>query len=92
MAETTSEVTYSMRPWPKGWSRSGALPASLVPIIVTTLERASLKLLTASVMIAIELDMKPTVALKPTRTRFARMLMMLVLTTVCSRRFFMKIL
>ena len=91
MAETTSEVTYSMRPWPNGWLRSGALPASLVPIIVMMLDRASLKLLTASVMMAMEFDMKPTAALKPTRTRFARMLRMLVLITVDSRLdFFMK--
>ncbi len=65
--------------------RSGALPASLVPIIVMILDKASLKLLTASVMMAMELDMNPTVALKPTRTRFARMLRMLVLMTVDSR-------
>ena len=49
------------------------------------LDKASLKLLTASVIIAIELDMKPTVVLKPTRTRFARMLRMLVLMTMDSR-------
>lgn len=49
------------------------------------LERASLKLLTASVMMAMELDMNPTVALKPTRTRLAKMLRMLVLMTVDSR-------
>ena len=54
-------------------------------MIVMMLERASLKLLTASVMMAMELDMKPTAALKPTRTRFARMLRMLVLMTMDSR-------
>ena len=54
-------------------------------MMVMMLERASLRLLTASVMMAMELDMKPTAALKPTRTRFARMLRMLVLMTVDSR-------
>lgn len=62
-------------------------------MIVIMLDKASLKLLTASVMMAIELDMKPTVALKPTRTRFAKMLRMLVFITVDSRLdFFMKLL
>lgn len=54
-------------------------------MMVMMLERASLRLLTASVMMAMELDMNPTVALKPTRTRFARMLRMLVLMTMDSR-------
>ena len=62
-------------------------------MMVIMLDKASLKLLTASVMMAIELDMKPTVALKPTRTRFAKMLRMLVFITVDSRLdFFMKLL
>lgn len=60
-------------------------------MMVMMLERASLRLLTASVMMAMELDMKPTAALKPTRRRLARMLRMLVLMTVDSRLdFFMK--
>lgn len=60
-------------------------------MMVMILERASLKLLIASAMMAMELDMKPIAALKPTRTRLARMLRMLVLMTVDSRLdFFMK--
>lgn len=58
-------------------------------MIVTMLERASLRLFTASEMMAMELDMKPTTALKPTKIRLARMLMMLVLMTVDSRFLFM---
>lgn len=54
-------------------------------MMVMILERASLRLLTASVMMAMELDMKPITALNPTRTRLARMLMILVFTTVDSR-------
>ena len=68
---------------------SGALPASLVPIMVTMLDRASLRLLMASEMIAMEFDIKPTVALKPTKMRLARILMILVLITVDSRLVFM---
>ena len=58
-------------------------------MMVTMLERASLKLFTASEIMAMELDMKPTTALKPTKIRLARMLMMLVLMTVDSRFLFM---
>ena len=54
-------------------------------MMVMILERTSLRLLTASVMMAMELDMKPITALNPTRTRLARMLMILVFTTVDSR-------
>ena len=64
---------------------SGALPASLVPMMVMMLDKASLRLLTASVMIAMEFDIKPTRALKATSIRFAMILMILVLMTVCSR-------
>lgn len=56
--------------------------------MVIILESASLKLLTASVMMAMELDIKPTAALKATSTRLAKILMMLVLTTVDSRLVF----
>lgn len=58
-------------------------------MIVTILERASLRLFTASEMMAMELDMKPTTALKPTKIRLARMLMILVLMTIDSRFLFM---
>ena len=58
-------------------------------MMVTMLERASLRLFTASEMMAMELDMKPTTALKPTKIRLARMLIMLVLMTVDSRFLFM---
>lgn len=66
---------------------SGALPASLVPIMVIILERASLKLLTASEMMAMELAIKPTKALKPTKTRLEIILMRLVFMTMDSRLF-----
>ena len=56
--------------------------------MVTMLEGVSLRLFTASEMMAMELDIKPTVALKPTKMRLARILMMLVLITVDSRFLF----
>ena len=58
-------------------------------MIVMMPDGASLRLLMASEIIAIEFERKPTVALKPMRIKFAQMLMRLVLTTTFSRWGFM---
>ena len=50
---------YSMRPWPKGWSGSGFLPARRKPSSVTAEEPASDRLLKASAVTAIEPDSRP---------------------------------
>ena len=60
-----NEVIYSILPYPYGCFLFGALPASFVPTIVIILDNASLKLLTASEIIAIEFASNPTNALKP---------------------------
>ena len=57
-------------------------------MMVMILDRASLRLLMASVMMAMEFDMKPTRALNPTRIKFAMMQIILVLMTVFSRLVF----
>ena len=61
-------VIYSIRPCPNGCSLSAPFAASFVPTIVNTDERTSVKLFTASRMMAIELDARPTIILKITRT------------------------
>ena len=50
---------YSMRPWPKGWSVSGFLPARRKPSSVTAEEPASDRLLKASAVTAMEPDSCP---------------------------------
>lgn len=67
---------------------SGALFASFVPIIVIIDERASVKLFTASKMMAIELTINPTVALNKTRIIFTTMPNMLVLIILFSLSMF----
>ena len=52
--DTTRPETYSIRPWPKGWSRSGALAARWKPRSVTTEDPASERLLKASAVMAME--------------------------------------
>ena len=64
----TMVVIYSIRPWPKGCSLSARLPASFVPIIVNTDDKISVRLLTASRMIAIELADRPIIILRVTST------------------------
>ena len=54
-------------------------------MIVMMLDGTSLRLLMASEIIAMEFERKPMVTLKPTRIKFAQMLMRLVLTTTFSR-------
>ena len=56
-------------------------------MMLMMLERASLKLLIVSEIMAMEFAMKPTKALKPTKTRLARILITLVFMTVNSRLF-----
>ena len=61
-------VIYSIRPWPNGCSLSAPLAANFVPTIVNTEDNTSVKLFTASRMMAMELDARPTIILKITRT------------------------
>ena len=87
MIAITRAVRYSARPCPKGCFLSAGFPASFVPMIVITEERASLKLFTLSSIIAIELDKKPTKALKAARAIFAEIPVILALTIMFSRSF-----
>ena len=64
---------------------SGALLASFSPIIVTTEERASDKLFTASKTRAIELTSIPKVALKAANKTLVKIPIILVLTIVLPR-------
>ena len=64
-------LKYSTRPKPKGCSRSAGRSESFVPTIVITLERASLRLFTASIMIATLLAKIPTTALNAANNTFA---------------------
>ena len=57
--ETRKPATYSIRPWPKGCSLSGFLPANWNPTKVIREEPASDRLLKASAMIATEPDSIP---------------------------------
>ena len=66
-------LKYSTRPKPKGCSRSAGRSESFVPTIVITLERASLRLFTASIMIATLLAKIPTTALNAANNTFATM-------------------
>ena len=77
-------VRYSIRPCPRGCSRSGALLARRVPTMVITEDRASVKLLTASRVIEMELERIPTPALKPAKKRLAKIPIILVCTMICS--------
>ena len=61
-------VIYSIRPCPNGCSLSAPLAANFVPTIVNTEDNTSVKLFTASRMMAMELDARPTIILKITRT------------------------
>ena len=61
------EVKYSILPCPYGCSLSGALVDNFVPIIVIIDDKASVKLLIASNIIAIELAISPIVSLNITR-------------------------
>ena len=61
---------YSILPCPSGCFLSGVFPASLVPIMVTIEERASLKLFTASSITEIEFATIPATALNEDYTMF----------------------
>ena len=56
-------LKYSIRPCPNGCSRSAGLVESLAPTMVMRLESTSLRLLTASMIIATEPAIAPTAAL-----------------------------
>ena len=80
-----NEVIYSTLPCPKGCCLSAFFLASLVPTMVITEERASLRLLTASRITAVEFAAKPTIALKTTSTMLAAMPIRLTLTISLER-------
>ena len=82
IAAMITDEKYSIRPYPYGWSLSGAFPASFVPIIVIIDDNASVRLFTASSVIAIEFTSIPIVALNATRIRLTTIPIMLVLTIV----------
>ena len=71
-------VRYSNLPCPNGCFLSGFFPAILVPTIVTVLDKTSLKLLIASVIIEIELAIIPIIDLAITKRTLAKMPMILV--------------
>ena len=71
-------LKYSMRPNPKGCSRSAGRCDSFVPMMVMTLERASLRLFTASITTATLLAMMPTTALNAANKTLAMIPMTLV--------------
>ena len=79
IAAIITDEKYSIRPYPYGWFLSGAFPANLVPMMVMMDESASVKLLTASKVMAIEFTRIPIVALKATSIRFTTMPIILVL-------------
>ena len=64
---------------------SGAFPASFAPMIVIIDDNASVKLFTASRVIAMELVAIPTTALNATSMRFTTMPIMLVFTIFSCR-------
>ena len=78
------DVIYSTLPCPNGCFLSAFFLEIFVPIIVTIELPASVKLLTASVMIATELARIPMNALKPTNNMLATIPITLVLTIVFS--------
>ena len=85
IAAMITDEKYSILPYPYGCSLSGAFPASLVPMIVIIDERASVRLFTASRVMAIEFTSIPIVALNATRIRFTTMPITLVFTILSCR-------
>jgi hypothetical protein len=65
-----TDEKYSTLQYQNGCSLSGALEASFVHMIVIIEDSASLKLFTASSMIAIEFAINQTAALNQTRIKF----------------------
>ena len=78
--EMIMALRYSIRPYPNGCLRSAGFAANFVPMIVISEEAASLILLTASIVMAIEPVITPITALNAANTTFARIPMMLVRT------------
>ena len=76
---------YSIRPYPRGWALSGGRPASFAPTIVRTLDRASLRLFTASDTTATEWAAVPTAAFTAASSTFVKIPMTLVLMMIRSR-------
>ena len=80
MAPIIRELKYSILPKPYGCFLVGFLFDNLTPIKVTTDDTASVKLLTASRIIAIELAIIPTTALAATKNTLVIMPIALTLT------------
>ena len=68
--DTTRPETYSSRPCPKGWPRSGAWAESLKPSRVTTEEPASERLLAASAVMAMDPVARPASSFPPNSSTF----------------------
>ena len=62
---------YSIRPWPKGWSRSGSCAARWKPRRDTTEEPASLRLFSASAVMAMEPLRRPAKSFKAHSSTFS---------------------
>ena len=69
----TLALRYSTRPCPRGCSRSAGFAASRVPTMVINEDMASLRLFSASMVMATEWDIIPTKALKPASKRLVTM-------------------
>ena len=74
----TMALRYSIRPCPKGCLRSAGRAEYRVPMMVTTDENTSLRLLTASITIAMEPAKNPTTALKEANSTLDKMPIRLV--------------
>ena len=79
IAAMIADEMYSIRPYPYGCFLSRGLLASFTPIIVMMEDNASVRLLTASNVIAMEFVTIPTNALNATRMRLTIMPITLVL-------------
>ena len=64
-------VRYSTRPKPNGWFLSGFFWANFVPIIVINAVDESVKLFTASDVMAMEPDITPIIIFTPAKIRLA---------------------
>ena len=72
-AATARPVMYSTRAWPKGWSSSAGFSARRKPSRVSTEPEASVRLLTASAVMATEPEIRPMTSLAANRPMFSAM-------------------
>ena len=71
--ETIMALMYSARPWPNGWSSSTGFFAIFAPMIVTTFDEASDRLLAASAVMETELVNRPTANFTAVKIRLQQM-------------------